>query len=106
LKQFDPGGSNKIHGMFILPVGVVIYNSNNARIYENFCAVDARKMSHVAGCFFGRDPMQGSLDDGIRFCMDGPDAVTIHYQVSGFVAVWLPCGRAIKPCCQDALVSH
>ena len=50
--------------------------------------------------------MQRGLDNCIRLGVNGADAVTVHQQVSGFIAVRLPGRRAVKACRQDSFIEH
>ena len=61
--------------------------------------MDARQVGHVTRRAFGGDPMQGRLNNGIRLCMDGPDAMSIDEQMADLITVSLPHRRTIEACC-------
>jgi hypothetical protein len=106
LTNLDVGCLKEVDSIFIHAIGNAIDDAHDAGVDQGFCAVDAGEMSHVAGSAFGRNTMQGCLDDGIHFGVDGANTVPIYHQVTHFVTVGLPYRRAVKSGGQDALVAH
>ena len=64
--------------MFIDTVSNVVHKTGDSCIDQLFCAVDTREMGDVTGAVFDGYPMEGCLDNGVGFCMDGADAVTVY----------------------------
>ena len=84
----------------------MIYQADNAGIDQRFGAVDAREVRHIAGAPFCGYAVQGSLDDGICFRVDGTDAVPIDQQMTNFIAVRLTGWGAVEAAGQDAFIPH
>lgn len=63
-------------------------------------------MCDIAGCAFGGDAMQCSLDDGIRLGVNGTDAMPVHDEMTDFIAMLLPGRRAIKARRENAFFQH
>ena len=82
--------------MFVGAIGDTVDNTTNSCVDQYLGTVDAWKMGHVTDCAFGGDPMQRRLDDGICLGMNGPDAMSIHHEVTNLVAVVLPGGGAVE----------
>ncbi len=106
LFHFDIRGLEEVHCVFICAIGSAENNARNARIDEDFGAVDAGQVGDVAGGAFGGNAMQRGLDDGVGFCMNGADAMPINHEVADLVAMLLACGRAIEACGEDTLFKN
>ena len=63
-------------------------------------------MGDIAGCTFGGNTMQGSLDDGVGLSMDGTHTMSVHQQVADIVAVLLSARRTIKAGRQYSFIFH
>lgn len=79
LENFDMRGFQEIDCVFVLAVSHTVNEADDTRVDERFGAVDAREVGHVAGRAFGRNAMQGGLDDGIGLGVDGTYTVAVNH---------------------------
>jgi hypothetical protein len=63
-------------------------------------------MGHITGCTFGGNSMQRCLNDRIRLRMNGADTVSIYHEVTNFIAMTLPGGRAVESCRKNAFIQN
>jgi len=104
LRDLNIRGLQEIDGVLVSAIGNTKDDAGNASVDQCLCAMDAGQVRDITGRAFGRDSMQSGLDDGIRLGMDGTNAMSIHHQVSNFIAVILSGRGAVKAGGQDALI--
>src|SRR4030065_629951 len=88
--QLDLCQVQEFERVLINAVILVVYDANHAGIDQHLGTLDAREVCHITRGSFRAHPMQGSLDDGIGFSVDGTYAVPIHHQVTRLITMREP----------------
>src|SRR4030042_6009665 len=79
--------AQELERVLVDAVFLVIDDTYHTCIDQHLGALDTGEMGDIASGAFGAHPMQGSLDDGIGFRMDGAHAGSIHDQMAGFITM-------------------
>src|SRR4030067_567453 len=67
LHQLHVCQAEEVEGVLVNAVLLVIDDAHHTRVDQHLGALDAWEVGHIAGGPFGTHPMQGSLNNGIRF---------------------------------------
>ena len=106
LDHFDIGCLQKTYGIFVAAIGLAIDDARDTGVDERLRAINTWQMCHVAGGAFGGDTVQCSLNDGIRLSVNRADTMSIHHEVTNFIAVFLPGRGAVEPGGQYAFLQN
>ena len=92
LHDLNFGSFQEGHRIFVHTVSFPIHDAIDASVDKRLGAVDTGQVGDIANRIARRYAVQCSLDDSICFGMNSADTMSIHHEMTNFVAVVLSGG--------------